>query len=193
MGEKYWKFPDGRSICNECHKKVIIDADEITKIMEDAERLARKHIGLEIETPYKLHIRQRNKISAKQADLAKKEGSEESPLFGDELGLYRRKNGESEIYLLYGLPREMLYETAAHEYAHAWQAENCPPNQNARLKEGFAQWVAAQILREKDYEVSLEKLEARSDHPYGTGYQEIKKLHNKLGRKRLLEYLKETR
>jgi hypothetical protein len=33
--------------------------------------------------------------------------------------MYRRSGEKSEIFLLFGLPQEMLYEALTHEYAHA--------------------------------------------------------------------------
>lgn len=64
------------------------------------------------------------------------------------LGLFRlRRVGSHEswtVYLLSGLPPERLATVAAHEYGHAWQAENNPRYAQAtrRLREGFAEWVA---------------------------------------------------
>ncbi len=193
VGNEFWRFPDGRAICNECNEKAIIKTKDIRKIMEDAEKLVKKYIGIEAKHPYELHIEQLNKHSSDEAHKAKLGKNSDSPLYGEELGLYRSKDGKSEIFLLYGLPAEILYETAAHEYAHAWQAENCHPQQSKELKEGFAQWVAAQILKAKGFEKTLARLEARTDSPYGTGYQLVKKLHERMGRKSLIEYLKNNK
>jgi hypothetical protein len=60
----------------------------------------------------------------------------------DTLGLYRRQNHVRVIYVLYGLPMLVFRITAAHEYAHAWQAEHCPLLRNDFLREGHAEWVA---------------------------------------------------
>jgi len=78
--------------------------------------------------------------------------------------------------LLFGLPPELTYEAAAHEYAHAWAAENCRPDLPPDLREGFAQWVAADVLRSKGFLGALEKLEARTDSPYGTGYRRLRSM-----------------
>ncbi|MEW6234024.1 MAG: hypothetical protein AB1656_01430 [Candidatus Omnitrophota bacterium] len=193
VGDHFWKFPDGRSICDACNRRAIIDVKQITKIMQTAESLARTRLGLNVTQPYELHVEQLNRESSVGALAAKNGGSSDSPLYGEELGLYRLKNGKSDIYLLYGLPEEMLYETAAHEFAHAWQAENCPLDQSKELKEGFAQWCAAETLRMKGYKEALEKLESRRDSPYGTGYQRVKMLYARMGRLKLLEYLKTAR
>ncbi len=188
VGEHYWRFPDGRTICDDCHDRCIYDDPKIRNIMKEVENLVIRRIGIKAEIPYKLTITQLNSQSSTVAKAAKSGRNKTSPLFGKELGLFRRLNGESEIFLLYGLPPAMIYETAAHEYAHAWQAENCPQDQSLELREGFAQWVASQILRIKGFEKAFEKMEARSDYPYGTGYRRFKNIHQNLGLQKLLEY-----
>ncbi|HOL93015.1 MAG TPA: protein DA1 [bacterium] len=190
LGKSYWVFQDGRKICPECNSRAIIDERKIRSILDEVRRLAAQRLGLRVETPYAVRVQQLNKTSSEDAAKAKQGESMVSPLFGKELGLYRRMNGISEIFLLYGLPVEMIYETAAHEYTHAWQAENCPPDQSPQLREGFAQWVAGEILKLKGYTQALERLEARDDDPYGTGYQKIKTIERNLGRAALLEYVK---
>ena len=173
IGNLYWKFPDGRTICDRCNKRVINDVDQVRRIMKEVEGLIPRYLGIQVKEPYTVRVEALNNHSLIDASKVKNGEASGSPLFGSELGLYRRMNGKSEIFLLYGLPIEMIYETAAHEYAHAWQAEHCPPKQSKELLEGFAQWVAAEILRVKGYETALEKLQARRDDPYGTGYQRI--------------------
>jgi len=162
--------------------------------MREVEQLIPRYLGMKVEKPYTVHVETLNDQSKWHANAAKKGESAKSPLYGNELGLYRYKDGKSEIFLLYGLPPELLYETAAHEYAHAWQTENAVhPNQSPQIQEGFAQWVAAQILKVKGYTQTLAKLEKRTDHPYGTGYQLFKRIHDNAGRNDVLEYAKKAR
>lgn len=194
VGDRYWKFPDGREICDACNKRAVIDVKQVERIMAETERLVHRYVGIQALDPYELKVEALNNHSRESAEEAKHGGKTlTSPLFGSELGLYRRMNGKSEIFLLYGLPIEMIYETAAHEYAHAWQAEHCPPDQSLELREGFAQWVAAQILRVKGYKMALDKLEARRDNPYGTGYQRMKSVYLRSGRKGVIEYAKNAK
>lgn len=192
VGKKYWKYPDGRVACMECNARAVIDVEEIRAIANEAERLLQARLGLVIEYPYELEVQALNKKSMWDAKQAKEGSASSSPLFGRELGLYRRKGAESKIFLLYGLPREIIYETAAHELAHAWQAENCPPQQSEELREGFAQWVGAQVLKMKGYHKAYEKLESRRDYPYGTGYHRIKRVAQNLGLDGVKQYVKKT-
>ncbi len=190
VGPTYWKFDDGRSICNACHDRAVVDEKQIEKIWQEVSLYLQKQYGMDVNHPMTLHIKPLNSNSFASARRAKSGLNQASPLMGSELGLYRFKGGKADVFLLYGLPIEMIYETAAHEYAHAWQTDNCPPNQSLELKEGFAQWIAAQVLKSKNFKMSLEKLEDRRDRNYGTGYQRFKRVEESMGEKFVFEYAK---
>ena len=175
-GPRYWKYPDGRIVCEECGERAVFDIGEIERIMQDAQAIVVKRLGLRLDTPYQLIVEKLQDPRTSGSEPRGQAALGHSPLYGRELGLYRRTGEKSEIYLLFGLPAELVYEAAAHEYAHAWQAENCSPNLSPELREGFAQWVAADVLRTKDFKSALEKLELRSDAPYGTGYRRLRDL-----------------
>ena len=192
MKDTWWEFPDGRKICDSCNSRAVIDEQKIRDIMTEVELLVPKVVGIKAEQPYTLKVETLNKDSFTKALAAKKGQATSSPLYGSELGLFRKLNGSTEIFLLYGLPPEVIYETAAHEYTHAWQAENSSPSQSPEIREGFAQWVAAQILKAKGYKQTLEKLEIRDDRPYGTGYQLIKRYAERLGKDGIIDYAKKA-
>jgi hypothetical protein len=176
VGNDHWDYPDGRITCGACGARAINDVGEIERIMQDARQTIEAHLKLKITHPYSLRVEKLSSLTAAGIDPHAKILSDRSPLYGKELGMYRFVDNKSEIFLLFGLPPEMLYEAAAHEYAHAWQVENCPAELAPALREGFAQWVAAEVLRFKGFRGTLEKLEARRDFPYGTGYQRLKGL-----------------
>ncbi len=174
VGKDQWRYPDGRIVCGECGARAVIDIGQIKWIMQDARETVEARLGLNVTRPYEVTVEKLQGPSPAVAGSGQPSLSGQSPLYGRELGMYRRMGEKSEIFLLFGLPPELLYEAAAHEYAHAWQSENCPANLTPELREGFAQWVAAEVLRDKRFNVALEKLEARRDDPYGTGYQRLK-------------------
>lgn len=72
------------------------------------------------------------------------------------------------IYILTGLPRKLFIQTAAHEYAHAWQGENCPTLESELIQEGFAEWVAYRTLGIFGYTGGLAQMRDRHDI-YGEG------------------------
>jgi hypothetical protein len=51
------------------------------------------------------------------------------------------------MYVLSGLPQILLIQTVAHEWAHAWQGENCPLLKDPLVREGFAEWAAYKTLQ----------------------------------------------
>lgn len=109
-----------------------------------------------------------------------------------ELGAFLREGESGTVVLLEGLPRDLLIETLAHELAHAWQAENCPPKSTLLWKEGFAQWVAAKALDGFNCEEALAILEHRQDL-YGKGYRMIRELESKHGREGVFCAVREGR
>jgi hypothetical protein len=175
VGAGHWKYPDGRIVCGECGERAVIDIEDMRRIMSDVQETVQNRLGLVALQPYELRVERLSRAPGDDGrHLVRPAASAE--LYSNELGMYRRVDGKSEIVLLFGLPSELVYEAAAHEYAHAWWAENCRPNLPADIREGFAQWVAAEVLRSKRYWGALEKLEARDDQPYGTGYRRIRSM-----------------
>ncbi len=175
VGPRHWSYPDGRVVCNDCGERAVFDIGEIERIMKDAQAIVVRRLGMKIRTPYQLKVEKLEGLRSSDGEPGSRLAPGHSPLYGEELGMYRRLGDTIEIYLLFGLPPELLYEAAAHEYAHAWQAENYS-DLSPELREGFAQWVAADVLRAKGFTSALENLERRSDAPYGTGYQRLRHL-----------------
>jgi recombinational DNA repair protein (RecF pathway) len=180
VGDQHWKYPDGRIICRECGERAVFDPAEIRRIVADVQSTVERRLGLKVKTPYAVRVEKLSGLPSSGALSSEKFGIADGRLYGKELGLYRFENGKSEIVLLFGLPPDLIYETAAHEYAHAWQWENSLSDLGPELTEGFAQWVAAEVLREKGFRAALEKLEARRDFPYGTGYQRLRSMQQQI-------------
>jgi hypothetical protein len=84
------------------------------------------------------------------------------------LGLYARRGMRRGIYIQTGLPRLLFLQVAAHEYAHVWQGENCPTLPAGLTYEGFAEWVAYQVLGFYSYRRGQERMLRRQDL-YGQG------------------------
>lgn len=177
VGRDLWRYPDGRLVCGTCGERAIFDIEEISRIMQESQTIAEGFLGLVLRLPYVLKVEKLNGTSATALALRERIFSDGSPLYGKELGLYRRIGNSSEIFLLFGLIPELVYEAAAHEYAHAWQADNDLSDLDPEWVEGFAQWVAAEVLRHKGFSQALERLEQRDDYPYGTGYRRLKKAY----------------
>ncbi len=180
VGDQHWKYPDGRIICRECGERAVFDPAEIRRIVADVQATVERRLGLKVKVPYTVRVEKLSGLPSSDRAPVEKIGIADGHIYGKELGLYRLENGRSEIVLLFGLPPDLIYETAAHEIAHAWQAENGLSELGPELMEGFAQWVAADVLRDKGFRATLEKLEARRDFPYGTGYQRLRTMQQRI-------------
>jgi hypothetical protein len=84
------------------------------------------------------------------------------------LGVYARRGMRRGIYVQSGLPRMLFLQVAAHEFAHAWQGENCPVLKDVLVHEGFAEWVAYQVIGFYGYTKGQERMRSRDDI-YGQG------------------------
>jgi len=169
LGKIYWELPDKRLVCEKCHQTSIYDKTEAEKILGNIRRFLRN----------KYHLYVNNEITFK---LIGKRGTfdQNSPLDGKELGIFKNTSGKAEILILYGLPAALFYETAAHEFAHAWHAENVDAKPDKVLLEGFAEWIASKVLYEYGFLSRLENLQERDDI-YGEGYRRFAKIEEKYG------------
>jgi len=107
------------------------------------------------------------------------------------LGLYVRNGPTRAIYMLYGLPRLSFRMTVAHEYAHAWQGEQCPLLENEVLREGFAEWVAFYHLLWLGATRAARRM-LETAHPYRPALEHMFQLERQLGRAGLIAYIKQA-
>ena len=90
----------------------------------------------------------------------------------DLVGLFVHAGRLRAIYVEYGLPRIFFSEVLAHEYAHAWQAENAPLLADPELREGFAEWVAYKTVESWGCRLRLDRFRERQD-TYGAGLRRV--------------------
>jgi hypothetical protein len=88
------------------------------------------------------------------------------------IGLFLRKGSRRAMYVLYGLPQILFIQTVAHEWAHAWQGENCPLLHDPLVREGFAEWAAYKMLQALGANKKTALME-RQDGLYGQGLQKM--------------------
>ena len=158
--DKFMKLADGRLLCDEDAKQVVLEQAEAENIFEDVKRdaqailaqlgaLPHQNIHLILEARARLDKTGSNLISAHDDRLL--------------MGLTRstgRGAGEIEhtIYLLHGLTRERMVVVAAHEYGHAWLHENVRRKLNHSTVEGFCDWLAWKVIKEKSAPYELKVL-----------------------------------
>jgi hypothetical protein len=108
---------------------------------------------------------------------------------GAELAFTRSlESGKWQIVLLDTLCGEQRVEVLAHEMGHLWLLENCPKVSVIQYREGFAQYIAAGVLRDKGYTTALNLLESREDL-YGQAYHQVCEMIQNWGVAEFLLYL----
>ncbi|HEV2238577.1 MAG TPA: hypothetical protein VGR57_18105, partial [Ktedonobacterales bacterium] len=96
-----------------------------------------------------------------------------------------REREASSVYVEIGLPRSLLLGTLAHELAHAWQSETAVPAGDPLLREGFAEWVAHQVLVSAGHRAVAVRATRRED-TYGRGLRHFLTLERTSGRAAVL-------
>lgn len=178
---------DGRLTCADCEATAIHDPGEAQAIFRAAEDAIGRQLGLSLGVPTGLLLVGRDELLAVMRELG-----QEPDGAADTLGAYTRRGRRRGIYVLSGLPRLLLLQVAAHEWAHAWQMENAPLLRDPLLREGFAEWVAYRLLRARDEMEAAERMLARED-VYGDGLRRLLQLEEQLGVTGVIEWLRRAR
>ncbi len=188
VGNQHWQLHDGRFHCATCHSTAIYDTnlahklyqETIAGLIEQPGIVLHQEVFLRIiDAPNLIFLRQQSVVVP---------GQPNDPHLRT-LGLYHRKGGIRTIYLLYGLPRIIFRSTLAHEYAHAWQGENCPNLTEFALIEGFAEWVAFYHLLWLDATKAARQM-LETPHPYREALDYLFQLEQRLGTEGVLDYMR---
>lgn len=180
VGKEGLDLVDGRKICARCQDTAVVRLEELDRIW----KWVQSHLS---RSGFKVN----NPVALQEVDRSRLRQLVQSPTGARELGAFELKNNTYTVYILYALPEALVYETLAHEYGHAWQAENCPKNLDLDLCEGFAEWVASLVLKAKGLDAVLERLEQRPDE-YGRGYRKLKEMERTQGRAKMLEFVRKN-
>jgi hypothetical protein len=179
LTDEHWQLSDGRVTCAGCHATAIYSPEQALALYDEMKTLAAGQLGLALNIPTGLALVDQVQLLGviHQQTASLPAGSPASPMGGlvaseeeaqRTLGLYARWGMRRGIYIQTGLPRLLFLQVAAHEYAHAWQGENCPTLPPGLVYEGFAEWVAYQVLGVHGYRRGQERMLRRQDL-YGQG------------------------
>ncbi|OQA16426.1 MAG: LIM domain protein [bacterium ADurb.Bin363] len=184
---------DGRRICSECYSIAIFELKPLEDILEEVKIETKKLLGSDVMFPLQIKLIDKMKLD----ELKKKKNIEYVPLDGvTALHYYTKLNNTitvSEIYILSGLIPVRAIGTLAHEYTHAWQAENCPDNQDISIREGFAEWISYKVLKVKGYNRMAENMLKTSDPVYGEGLKKMLQIEKEEGLKGVLKYARKEK
>ena len=180
LTDEHWQLSDGRVVCASCHATAIYAPGQAAALYDEMRALAAGRLGLRLNIPTGLALVDRSQLRQviHRQTAPDSTGPSVSTLddftstLEDEvqrtLGLYARRGMRRGIYIQTGLPRLLFLQVAAHEYAHAWQGENCPILHAGLAYEGFAEWAAYQVLVFYGYRRGQQRMLARQDL-YGQG------------------------
>jgi len=172
LTDAQWRLSDGRVTCAYCHASAIYDPSEAAALYAEMKAILDRLLGMRLNVPTGLALVDRNQLGEiifQQRESMRNNSLEEANLDPQQtLGLYARRGIRRGIYVQTGLPRMLYLQVAAHEYAHAWQGENCPLLKDLLVREGFAEWVAYRVLGDYGYTHGQERMRSRVDI-YGQG------------------------
>ncbi len=141
LGEQRWTLHDGRLQCARCHSTAVYDAAAARQLFDETVGAVVAQLGLTLRVGVAFRLVDLPTLSGLQRPSGPAD-QEQRPM-----GLYVRDGHTRAIYVLYALPKIMFRTVVAHEYAHAWQSENCPIMEPKSVVEGFAEWVAYRHLQ----------------------------------------------
>ena len=181
LGTQGIELVDGRKICVRCQQEAVLEQRHLESVWKRVRHyLSRK--GFPVNHALKVKVVDRNRLR----------GIMRAPHGSHEMGAFEAKGDTFTIYVLNALPESLLFETLAHEYAHAWQMENCPKNQDKMLCEGFAEWLSSLLLQARGLTLQLQKMQDRTD-VYGQGYRKLKEIERRHGRRYVVDFVKKSK
>jgi hypothetical protein len=176
LTDAQWRLSDGRVTCAYCHASAVYDPSEAAALYAEMKIILARLLGMRLNIPTGLALVDRDQLGEiilQQRESMHDNLPEETNLNPQQtLGLYARRGIRRGIYVQTGLPHMLFLQVAAHEYAHAWQGENCPLLKDLLVREGFAEWVAYHVLGEYGYVHGQERMRARVDI-YGQGLKRM--------------------
>jgi hypothetical protein len=199
---------DGRYICPKCAKTAVYQQQEAEKILAEVKHKMASELNLKTHRQLKLYLTDHSELKSKSPDY--------SP--GHELGLYLYKftlhtvtnvkkniwgrelnrktttykdNISYSIYALYGTPRHKLIEVLAHELGHDWMQKYYPKIKELKIKEGWAEYVAAQVNSLYGRSAMNQRMKQNRDKIYGDGYRMISAISQKSGMAGIEDFFKQ--
>ncbi len=166
VGQGGYQLHDGRFICAQCHETAVYDAGKASNLYARVVGVVEQQLGLRLSIPPALSVVDHHHMLTLLEQMETNGPDKPDRVFG----LFFRKGRKRTIYIEYGLPQILMIEVMAHEYAHAWQGENCPLLRDPLVREGFAEWAAYRVLTALGAVKKAALMERRMDL-YGQGLQ----------------------
>jgi hypothetical protein len=187
MGARHVDLPDGRRICPRCHQTAVYDLPGAQDLFERVSHVVVEQLGLGLSVGAEFSLIDHHHLQR----LAAEAGTSVEGDLEQVIGLFVRKGRKRVLYILTGLPRILFIQTVAHEWAHAWQGENCPLLRDPLVREGFAEWVAYRALQSLGAVKSAALMEQR-EGVYGEGLRAMARLERERGTAEVLAFCRRS-
>ncbi len=186
---------DGRQLCADCYHSSISGTEAVNSIAHQIAPLYEEILGLPVTLP-PIRVVLMEELTAVRNSLPTAEGKSPTRRLGKpspspvlkELGLFSAQGRKKQILILDTQPEDIMWETIAHELAHAWQFEHFPHCTDPVLVEGFAQWMAEKICYRTHHRTGLQNLHNRDDE-YGHAYRTVSNIEILKGERAVIEAL----
>ena len=188
LDDAHQTLTDGRQVCSTCHSTAVYDQEVARPLTQQIAAYIGEQLGLALNVPTGLVLVGRDQL----VDIVRQQGGKELADPTHTLGIYARRGIKRGIYVQSGLPRTLLIQVAAHEWAHAWQGENCPLLRNTLVREGFAEWVAYKTLAALNAGQEMERMVARDD-VYGQGLHRALEVEASVGAPGVIEWCRQAK
>jgi recombinational DNA repair protein (RecF pathway) len=179
-GKDATKLNDGRYLCPDCRRIAYFDPGLIGSIKKKVLAFISVNMGMTIKHQIDFSLEGLSFLRQKDKNV-----------HGDINGLFYRRGDNFDIYVLYGLREKDLISVIAHEFTHAWQAENCPDKMAFEDQEGFAQWVAFKTLKFFNQD-SFADLLTDSNDAYARGLRKMLQIESRGRAKAVFDEVKNS-
>lgn len=184
LTDERWLLSDGRVLCARCHQTAVYAPEEASALYAEVQQVIAARLGLRLNIPTGLALVDRNQL----AEILRTQADPDQALEpAQTLGIYMRRGTRRGMYAQTGLPEIELIHVVAHEYAHAWQGENCPLLRDPLLREGFAEWVAYHVLAYYRHEQRMLAMRRRPEDIYRQGLEAMLALEAQSGQAAVIE------
>lgn len=183
VGASYWSRSDGRKLCDRCQSTAVSDPRYAHALYRRVRAALSKDMGLTLREPCQLKLVNRGQLFSliDKSSLYSLDADSRGRCFG----LFIREGSHRAIFVEYGLPQIILMEVMAHEFAHAWQSENCKADTRPEIQEGFAEWVAYKLMEGWGCVRRSERM-LRRDDIYGRGLKMMLQWERALGQREMI-------
>lgn len=179
----------GFPLCLGCNIKTVSSDSKLREIFDRVRAIAKDELGLEVKFNTKRIYLASNYELVKLTESM--EISAKDPLGICQPEYFFNILKRQTIYIQNGMPPIMVFDTLAHEYAHAWHNVNGNLKAELIFEEGFCEWVAYKCLLKAGYTERAKRKLENKDPIYGLGLRKMLTLEKRLGGKeKLLQYVR---